>query len=299
MSIFYPTNDEMIDTEKPQRIEKGILIIALSNNYYGKMAYNLLVSIKAQYNIPIALVYDQSGISHLFGHQLDFFDHRIECPVEYKTANGKLDALKPKLYLDKLTPFTHTLFLDADTIWNPHKNPDNLFKELDGKDFMIANRGYDSNLSMWVDIPKIKQKFGISRFLDISSEVIYFEKPDVFEKAREVAEKDFPHRKHGTSMPDEPCFAIALELLKKDIPLWKPSYWYFANPKTNVSRTTIQENYYIVSAGGAFFDRPSNSGGGKVKQLYDDYAKYSFNIVKQTPFELQQKSKVIPERKSF
>lgn len=274
------------------KVNKGIILLALSHSYYGKMAYNLLVSIKASWNIPIALVYDKAGISHLYGHQLDFFDYKIECPQEYKATDGKFDALKPKVYLDKLTPFTHTLFLDADTIWNAHKNPEDLFKELDGKDFMIANRGYDSDLSMWVDIAKIKEQFHMKRFLDCSSEVIYFKKTEVFEKAREVRGQDFPHRKHGVSMPDEPCFSIALELLGKELSLWTPSYWYYANPKTNVTKQTIKEKYYLISAGGAFHNN-------KVKSLYDDYAKYSFNIVKQTPFELMQKSKVISERKSF
>lgn len=298
MSIYYKSDNDD-SALPPQFMNKGIIIVCIQNPYYGKVAYNLLVTIKAQYNIPIALVYDQAGVSHLFGHQLDFFDYKIECPAEYKTTNGKADALKPKLYLDKLTPFTHTLFLDADTAWNAHKNPEDLFKQLEGQDFMIANRGYNSDLSMWVDIPKIKEEFGIERFLDCSSEVIYFEQTDVFEKAREVREKDFPHRKHGLSMPDEPCFSVALELLKKDIPLWKPSYWYFANPKSPINRKDIKENYYLISAGGAFFDRPQGQGSSKVKDLYDDYVKYSFNIIKQTPFELQQKSKVIPERKSF
>lgn len=294
MSIFNQpdSQSEVIKTQ-------GVIVIALSNPYYGKMAYNLLVSIKASYNIPVALVYDYAGTSHLFGHQLDFFDHKIECPLEYKTTNGKSDALKAKLYLDKLTPFTHTLFLDADTVWNPHKNPEDLFKQLEGQDFMIANRGYESNLSMWVEIPKIKEEFGIDKFLDCSSEVIYFEKTDVFEEARKVSEKEFPHRKHGFSIPDEPCFAVALELLKKEIPLWKPSYWYFANPGGRINRSEIKEKYYIISAGGAFFDRPAYQGISKVKALIDDYTKYSFNIVGQTPFELQEKSKVIPERKSF
>lgn len=277
----------------------GIILVAISNPYYGKVAYNLLVTIKAKYNIPVALVYDHVGVSHLFGHQLDFFDYKIECPMGYKTTDGRPDALKPKLYLDKLSPFTHTLFIDADTAWNAHKNPEDLFNELQGKDFMIANRGYDSNLSMWVEIPKIKEEFGIERFLDCSSEVIYFEQTEVFEKAREVREKDFPHRKHGLSMPDEPCFAIALELLKKEMPLWKPSFWYFNNPKGRINHAEIKAEYYIISAGGAFFDRPIGQGTSKVKELYDNYVKYSFNIVHQTPFELQQKSKVIPERKSF
>lgn len=286
------------DSSLPPRQEKGILLVALANPYYGKMAYNLLISIKCKWNIPVALVHDSIAVSHLNDEQLLTFDQRINCPLEYMMTGERIDPYYAKLNLDKLTPFEKTLFLDADTVWNVHKNPEDLFAELNNVDFTVANRGYNSDFSMWVNVDEIKKQFELDRYLDCSSEIIYFSDNTVFEKAREVHAVAFQHRKINMCKPDEPCFAIALELLGKapHRTPYKPSWWYYENPKTNISAAQIKNDYYVISAGGAFFDPLTKS---PMQRTYENYVGYAFNIIGETPFPLVMKSKVLPDRKSY
>jgi len=275
---------------------KGILLVATNNGYYGQRAYNLAVTIKHKYDIPIALIYNHEGLSHLEERHKLMFDYLIECPEQYLYPNGVKDKFFIKVNLDKLTPFKKTLYLDADTAWNAHKDPEELFKKLEGIPFTIANRGYESNYSMWVNVEEIKKQFSIEKYLDCSSEVMYFESGEVFEKAREVHAINFNHRKIDASKPDEPCFAIAMELLEIQPHelKWTPAYWYFAKGRTNISRGQIQNNYFIISAGGAY-----DSNVKHVEKIYTDYVQYAFNLVKEKPFPFIKKSSMIPGRKNY
>lgn len=94
----------------------GVLLIALGDKVYGEQAYNLAMAIK--YISPttkVCLVHNDTSIANL--PTLSFFDELVRIPEEYYTTDGKPTYFKAKLYLDKLTPFEHTMYLDTDVMF--------------------------------------------------------------------------------------------------------------------------------------------------------------------------------------
>ena len=286
-------------------MKKGILLIAVGNPYYGRLAYNLCISIKASENIPMALVYDDSAISHLSDEKRLFFDHLIKCPLEYKLQKGKNEWLKPKTFINELTPFKETIYLDCDMVWNPYKKPSEIFDRFAQSDFQIANRGYSKEVSgmagfsLWADIAEIKQVHGISQYMDVSSEFIYFKSnaatKKIFTKAQKIFETDkVSYRTFAGGKPDEPSFAIAIEQLNVpcETPFY-PSFWHYHNVKRRVSRTEIVNNYYLISMGGAHLTT-------EMKQMYHDFTQSCFNKLGiGSPFPIESKSKILAERKTY
>lgn len=286
-------------------MNRGILLIAIGNPYYGRLAYNLCVSIKASENIPIALIYDTSGISHVSDDKRLFFDELIECPVEFKMQAGKNEWLKPKVFIYDLSPFDETIFLDVDMCWNPYKRPSELFEALKDYSFQISNRGYTketegmAGFSLWADIAEIRNVHGIDQYMDISSEFIYFKKDEkaeqIFTQAQEIFETDrVAYRTFAGGKPDEPAFAISISKLNAQcITPFYPTFWHYHHAKRNVSRTEIINGYYAISMGGAHLTTA-------MKQMYNDFTKSCFSkIGAGVPFPIESKSKIIAERKTY
>ena len=58
---------------------RGIITIALKHSLYGRYAYNLALSIKANDpSIPVCVIADEKGIAHLHEGQRLIFDQIIE-----------------------------------------------------------------------------------------------------------------------------------------------------------------------------------------------------------------------------
>lgn len=60
-------------------MKKGILIIATKSHIYGRMAYNLALTIKATgTSISVCLIHDKDAVRHLNITEMDMFDDRIK-----------------------------------------------------------------------------------------------------------------------------------------------------------------------------------------------------------------------------
>jgi hypothetical protein len=278
--------------------KRGILLLATGHPYYAHMAVNLLVSLRSfEPELPVAILHDGQGFKLLEGWQQDYFTTAIELPS--KLVGG--DPYRVKLHLDELTPFEQTMFMDVDMLWNNFHSPMDLFNDLDGIEFTMINRGRvssaDSTLSRWVNLSEVGDAYKLDEFYDISSEIIYFEgKPKVFAEARKVYNK--PKVKvsaFGSGLPDEAFFMIAIEKLgiKLHESPWEPSYWeprYF--PKQhNRSHVT---SFYALSVGGAF---TSNH----IKKIYDSLCSHYYSSlgIASKPYQLQNKSRIIKERRKI
>ena len=156
---------------------RGVIILALGHAYWGRWAYNLAMSLK--YTCPeikITLLYCGNGITHIADRTL--FDKVIEVPSKYYTTHGRVQYLKAKTALYKLSPYSETIYLDADMIWLPKKSIMKLFNELN-VDFTMANRSWmaleSENLTdtfgVWASPKHIKEvfKFKEGRFYNLSS----------------------------------------------------------------------------------------------------------------------------------
>jgi alpha-N-acetylglucosamine transferase len=266
-------------------LNKGILLIATGHPGYGKMAYNLALTIKAIEQMPIAIIYSDNSLSHLNEDQLKMFDFIIELPNDFRTGFGT------KLHIDQLTPFDKTLFLDADMLWLG-KKPSDLFNELSGVQFTCITEGDSDNINQkyyfWADIKEIKEAYKVEKVYQTRSEVIYFEKgTKVFKKARELKpeSKLKTIRRFGESIPDELYFNIALAILKIETHTerWMPAYWNRLHNEIMPNLSVLFNNYFLLSFG-------SNVASPVMKRTYDNIMQVAANKLG-LPYLFKLKSK--------
>lgn len=252
---------------------KGILILALGSPYYGRMADALARSIRFHSSIPICLAHADGGKPS----DVSIFDEVIEIPKEYYETWHK-EYFRAKIWLDKLTPFKQTLYLDADIIWLPHKlaNITTLLDQVKDVDFAMPYRSKSSlnkDGSDWCDLKELKHKYKFKdqTYYNVSSELIWFKKGDIIRRARKHYDTLKVKLKHyvGSSIPDELPYSIAL--MEKDqkpneFENWRPVYW------ENVERKHPQigqplPGFFAYSMGGA---RTQSSQ----KRYYDNLAQF-------------------------
>lgn len=272
-------------------MSSGIVIIATSHPYYGRMAYNLALSIKASEQFPVALVYRNPSIDHLNNIQLSIFDHLIALPEQFR------EGYCTKLHLDELSPFDHTLYLDADMLWLPGKKPSQLFKELEGVGYTGITEGKTGDINQayyfWADESDIRKTYNLDNVYQWRSEVIYFQKgTKVFETARSLDIKLTTVKRFGGSIPDELYFNIACALTDTHPHKykWTPAYW----PRLHKDMIPADlHQYYLLSFGSNF---ASKSMKDKYKQIVAASAQ---KIGVRPMFELHSKRSFMVERKKM
>ena len=278
----------------------GIVLIALGHPMYTHYAYNLAVSLKFHnYNIPICIVTKGGGWDYLFPDQQALFDQRIEAKDEWIYGVHGMDYFKAKLHLDEITPFTNTLYLDVDMIWNNNKTVQDMLYEVSGYEFAICNRGRITTpqklVSEWIEMKQLKEVYDIDSIYDVSSEVIYFKQgTKVFEQARKVYDENkLTVRDFGGGKPDEVYLSVAIEQLQVKLHAspWMPTYWqpyYF----TKWNKEEYILNHYATSIGGAFIQN-------NTQKIYNRLCRHYFNRmgIPHTPYQQQAKSRILKERR--
>jgi hypothetical protein len=277
---------------------KGILLLATTHPYYGRMAHNLAVSIKATgTQIPICVLHSGRGLSHLNDRQKEIFDHVIEIPQSGFAA---------KLWLYRHSPFQKTLFIDADTAWLPKRKPEELFDQLAESKFEAIVEGFvdldggpDSvspRYKLWADLEQTKKAYPIKEKLyQFRSEVMYFKKDNsvskMFTDAIKIQERPkIDVTLFGGVVPDEFALNVAASM-NGIIPGvdFKPSYWYNLTKKT-IPLPVLSQQFYVLSAGG-------NTVSAGIKKMYDTVMGAAFYKMKlQYLFTLQPKRNSIAER---
>jgi hypothetical protein len=294
---------------------KGIVLIALGNPNYLKMAANLASSIRhTDKEISIHLVH--SGLSHLTNEHLALFTSFAECPQDCYTKNGRTVYLKAKTCIYDLSPFDETILMDVDLIWHGKKASD-LFTELKGVDFTMQNRGYfdlskekvDQNYSMWCNIAEVKSKYQTDgRFYQLASELIYFKRSEAnkayFSKVKEVFDNPLVSTviqrngkkiadNFGGDLPDELAFNISSAVLKHypHKENFVPVFWFATEPKTEA--TALMNKYYGYSIGG-------NSMPSPVLQRYLQLCRfYAKSLGLPFHYNVNPKRSWLPERKKI
>lgn len=275
---------------------KGIILVATGAPFYGRMAYNLAVSIKAVENIPVTVLHNGTGLQHLSGKQLSIFDTivRIE-PTSFAA----------KLCLADYSPYDCTLYFDADMLWMPKRKPSDLFKELEGISFTSITEGfYDYGTNMdygnkmyhyWADPLEAQRVYGLTgKFYQWRSEVIYFEKSaaELFKLAKEIyADPKVVVKHFAGHIPDELAINIAASILNIDPHeyKWIPAYWHRLHGEGR-NLPAIMDKYYLLSVGGNF-------ASTTMKTCYNNICKAAHNkLGLQYLFTLQSKKSVMPDR---
>jgi hypothetical protein len=247
--------------------DKGILIFALGHPYFGRYAFNLAVTLKSMENVQIALVHDSTSITHLDETQLAVFDKLISSRLPAKCWS--------KLHAYELSPFDHTLVLDADMIWLPIHKPSELFDQLNGVPFTAITEGStdkpSSNYFFWASVEEIREKYRLDGIIyQWRTEVMYFEKGDKVEQM--FTDAIAINKSHGLShvkefaegVPDELSINIAAAKydIRPHVDNWQPSYWPQMHGNQIPQPDTLYREYYLLSAGG-------NMNTENTKQLYN------------------------------
>ena len=110
--ILRPTEESIRGVSAAAKRESiGVILLALGAEYV-KMACSLAATIRVgNPELPIALVHDGEVGEGLLGA----FDHQIRIdPAEYG-QDGRVSPYLMKLYMDTLTPFDRTIYMDADS----------------------------------------------------------------------------------------------------------------------------------------------------------------------------------------
>jgi hypothetical protein len=309
----------MAKTKKtPAPPTRGVLLIAVGNPEYGRMAFNLLLSIRAtEPDMAIALVHNHSSITHLNEQQQKLFTHLIECDASLLVHNNKPAYVKPKCWAYDLTPFDQTLFLDADTLLMPERRLSQLMDQLADVDFTIKNTGryhiasntHEGNEQYgyggWENnnLPTLAALYGLEAgiFWQVQGEVFWFKKSKAAEKIFHQAKKAWTHQKAflkggfgGQTMNDELAFIIALAYVDYSLHQrpWVPTYWWLLE-KGQLNRREVMDSFWLLSAGG-------NNVPEKIESFYNDIAKKAaFDTGARIWFKLKRKSTYLQERKLF
>jgi len=222
---------------------KGVIIMAMGNPNWGKLAVNLAMSLRfTTPNIKITLAQCGNGASQIGEFGKTLFDKIIPIKKEYYTKEGRTEYLKAKLAMYKLSPYDETIFLDADMVWCPKRSINDLFVELKDVEFTIANRGHMSlesekindDFGVWASPKKIKKafKFTKGKYYNLSSEMVYFKKSKevgkLFSDALKIYDKNnYTYKLFNGAQPDE--LPLIISMIKNDIyphkDNYKPIYW--------------------------------------------------------------------------
>lgn len=276
-------------------------MIAINSPYYGRMAYNLAVSIRASGDkLPIAIIAGGAGLSHLSDDQREIFDTIIDAP----------EGVAPfhlKLHIYDLSPFDKTLFLDSDTILLTGQQPAELFRQLDSVQFTGITEGYfdyqtnkdhaNPKYHYWCNPAQAGELHGLkNRMYQWRTELLYFQKckevKALFKLALKIYDKPLVDYKAFVSgaLPDE--LAINLAAAKLDIHPhvinWQPVYWHRIHKFAPLN--SIMYTHFFLSAG-------SNWATGEMKNAYNRVASFAFRkLGLQYLFTLQSKKAIIQER---
>ena len=285
---------------------KGILLIATSHPYYGRLAANLAMSIKAAEDIPIAVIADEAGLRHLSESERALFAEIIPAPV---LPNGLVGINQLRMNLPKYSPFKETLSLDVDMLWHPKRKPSEAFELLSDRDFTIVNEGYidldtgedhtSKRYSHWADPTAIKEAFELTgRLYQTRGEFILFRKsPQVtqlYKTARAIQKKPgVDVQTLGDSVTDEFALNIALNKqgMEPHVSKWQPAYWSAIHGGLMPPVYKL-DGYFAVSFGG-------NHAGREERKAYDIIAgAAAYKTGLKYRFPLQSKRNYLTERRS-
>lgn len=278
-------------------LKEGIILLATNHSYYGRMSYNLALSIKAvDPSFPIAIVHGGGALNHLSESQRAIFDHIID-------ASG-LEAFGGKLHLNTLTPFEKTLYLDVDMAWLPKYSPRDLIRSLKDVDFASITEGSSDDphpkYYFWAGLDEIREVYSVDKVYQWRSEVMYFTKTErvdaMFEAARIIYANPGLKTIHrfGDHIPDELAINIATALtgVEPHVYKWAPSFWPRMHGEGVGSLESIYTKYYLLSCG-------SNVVSGNTKTLYNRIIKAAaYKMHTQHVFPLVNKRECIKDRQT-
>ena len=229
------------ETEPPKKASeptKGIVLLAIGNPVYGKMAVNMAVSLKFHNpDIKIQVICEEFTMSHLGAWHRSFFD--INTIIDTKDCRHEKGGLFPalaKLNLYKYAAFDENIYLDVDAVCT--KSIDKVWEACQGGWYLsqltgvhkITDAKNDFTGLQWAKVNDIVKYYGLETgdvIPAINSSFQYFTKSDktkeLFDLALELLSNPIPTGLHPMQwtkkdeQPDELYMDVALAK-KKHVP---------------------------------------------------------------------------------
>lgn len=288
---------------------RGIVLIALGHPYYGKYAANLALSLKhTAPEVKISIVHDDVSLSHFTYSDYNLFDKQIPCKNKWNMIHGVDQHIMAKLYLNEMTPYDETLYLDVDMVWHPKRSVEECMNSLSSLDFTMQNRGFSdlktqglNKASHWVDLEEVKAVYKVSegKFWHLSSEFIWFKKTKAVNDMFSDAQKHYKsikvaHTQFAGGIPDELCFALSMLRHNDVVPhrvSFTPIFWNQAETNArSIEPSAMYAGWYGYSMGGA--NNPPFA-----KKIYDNLIQYyAQHKGIQNPFKAKDKGSFLPDR---
>ena len=254
-----------------EKAERGILIFATGHSYYGAMAVNLAISLKAvDPEIKVSVVTENGGTHWSIKHHSALFDKVIDCPKEYLYVGDVRVDTKAKCFEDILSPYSETMVIDADALWLPKKKPVEIFEKFKDIDFFMYTRKVtdlsaenvdEISGSYWAKVSEIKKAYGLEsgKFYNCAGEFRYFKKNEatkaIYKEVREIIGNPKVQVREflGANFNEELSFNIAITKLGYEMPFtdFKPVHWHGnEGANANLNYVELAQQYYILSVGG-------------------------------------------------
>lgn len=278
---------------------RGIIIIACGVEYYGELALNLAMSIKAtDPDVSITLLWEGKAKNRIESG-LQMFNNVMEISKEHLDRGGLKSLMRAKVCLDLLSPYDETMFMDADIIMNPYKKISTLFDELKDVKFTIGCRerillSEGKGRFQWANAEDVSRVTGYSgESYNLSSEFVYFKKTEAVKNFFSIAREYFDnpeveYKRFAGTVPDELAFQLALIKtgLKPHANQFLPFYWEPYQRKKFTAHEFYKSEWYGYSMGGAYYEQ-------RQKEIYDSLAShYSQKFGRSFVFKCKNKSEV-------
>ena len=285
---------------------KGIVLIATGHVYYGRYAYQLATSIRfTDPEIGITLLTDGTATGQLNNLQRSIFDEVKVIDNKYLTRKGQPSYIKPKVYLNELTPYDRTIYLDVDMIHPPKRQFAELFDMLEGTEWAVQNWGAidlakttEGRHIPWIDTEDIVSAYKLKegKLYNYCSEFIYFEKTANTKKYFSAVQKVYEtpgvrFLDFSGTVPDELAFSIASAKLKfyPKFDNWRPIYWEHKE-KQRIDGADLNNSYWGYSLGGAITSNWS-------KKVYNNLLNFYVNKTGLTmPLQARDKRSFLTNR---
>jgi hypothetical protein len=279
-------------------LKQGVLILALGHPNYLKMAAVLAASIRINNpSLAIALATNSTAIPQEY---MSLFDICLPIEEDFYRVNGIAEFIKAKLHVYDITPFTETIFLDADQVMIPGRDLAKVFDELAAIDITFSNTG-PSETSIWADIKEVQQLYGNKPFWNYHSEFVYFKKCAAAKKYFNAAIKVYKDNKiksakrfANATMADELAFQAAAIVtgIYPHKQNWLPNFWFDRDQRNSRKYPYELTDYITYSIGGNIVPQV-------VKNNYNILAKsYFAKLGLSNPYQVEDKRNFLPERKN-
>ncbi len=238
---------------------REVVLMAFGKPSYGKMAFNLALTIKHfSPNIPIRLIYEPAALDGVHPSRRWVFNSLVEIEQADLYENGKFNPGKAKTRIYKYLVADESIYLDVDALCNKPLEP--LFDlctgyyhtQVVGK--KKPSQGRDFPEMQWAYLDDVVNHYGISEDTTVyatNSSFAYIKKgkeaEKLFKQIQENIDNPLPKLRlaWGGSFPDELALNVALGQVKHDpsLPV-QPVFFQCGGAISNF--TTIKENHFIM-----------------------------------------------------